>query len=605
MQTPMPPDAAKEIEYVKSMVARHFPVYDVKVNFDVVEFYCRVDETMLQESFERLREEMSQQGYIPMITYQKGEHVVIVGKKPKSRYRSIYVNLAMLIITVLAMTFAGIFDWASYANVPAGEVYSLENVATGVLVFTLPLFAILAVHELGHYFMARRRKVAASLPFFIPSIPPLGTFGAFISLRDPIPDRKSLLEIGIAGPLAGLMVAIPLGIAGLMLTNIEARPVPDEYETGSIIRVAFPLMYSWIEQVLPIEGDYLIHPMAFAAWVGFLVTALNLLPAGQLDGGHIARAVFGRNAKYASWATIAILIALSFFYFAWMFFAILILFLGAKHPPPLNDITKLDNRRKVLGVLAFIILVIAFSPVPISVLAADHSLQISPSDGVDFAISPGGVTDSSFRVQNIGNVRNNITVSAESPPQGWTVAFRVNGSADQDYESAISHRFDVSESVTYDMRVTCGPSPPGEEQLTIVARSTSSQADEPPTMSIVYTFEVTHPSVEFWAVDDSITLTAGEEASAVVQVNNTENSDIVLTITAFDLPTIGVDFYTDEIGTNHTQVLNLTVPANDAASFYVFIFTSSHTAEGTWTIPVAASYYEFDLETIDISLTVL
>ena len=587
------------------MVARHFPVYDVKVSYDVVQFYCRVDETMLEESFERLREEMSPHGYIPMITYQKGEHIVVVGKKPKSRYRSIYVNLAMLIITILAMTFAGILDWASYADVPGNEIYSLENITTGVLVFTLPLFAILAVHELGHYFMARKRKVAASLPFFIPSIPPLGTFGAFISLRDPIPNRKSLLEIGIAGPLAGLIVAIPVGIAGLMLTNLEARPVPDDFETGSIVRVAFPLMYSWIEQIMPIEGNYLLHPMAFAGWVGFLVTALNLLPAGQLDGGHIARAVFGEHAKYASWAAIAVLIALSFFYFAWMLFAILILILGAKHPPPLNDITKLDTRRKFLGVFAFFILVVAFAPIPISVLAADHSLRMSPSDEMTYDISPGSVVQLSFYVENVGNVRNNVTVSAENPPPGWAVEFRVNGSANQEYESAVSHSYDISENVTYDMRVTCGPSPPGQEQLTVAAWSESSQDEEPIRETITYSFEVMYPALEYWVVDDVIEVSAGEDASALVQINNTGQTDIALTITATDIPTIGIDFYVDELGTNHTQTLNLTIPANDTASFYVFVFTSSSTAEGEWTISVVASYYDFDLETIEITLSVL
>lgn len=604
MQTPMPPDAAKEIEHVKSVVARHFPVYDVKVSYDVVEFYCRVDETMLEESFERLREEMAPQGYIPMITYRKGEHVVIVGKKPKSRHRSIYVNLAMLIITLTAMTFAGILDWASYADVPSNETYSLANMATGILVFTLPLFAILAVHELGHFFMARKRKVAASLPFFIPSIPPLGTFGAFISLRDPIPNRKSLLEIGIAGPLAGLLLAIPIGIVGLMLTNIDAKPVPDDFETGSIVRVAFPLIYNWIEQLTPIQGDYLLHPMAFAAWVGFLVTALNLLPAGQLDGGHIARAVLGRNAKYASWATIAILIALSFFYFAWMLFAILILFLGAKHPPPLNDITKLDSKRKALGIFAFVILVIAFAPVPISVLASDHSLELSPIGDVSGPLAPGETMEVSFCVENLGNVKNNITVFADGPPQGWIVAFKQNASTDQDYESTIVHRYDVSENVTYDMRVTCGPSPPGEEQLTIVARSLSAQEEEPIEDRIVYSFNVTYPPLGFWAIDDVITVSIGGDATALVQINNTGDVDLALTLTASNLPTIGVDLYEDELGANHTQTLNLSVPAGDSVTFHVFVFTSSSTTEGDRIVSIQASYFDFDLETIEIGLVV-
>ncbi|UCE81211.1 MAG: site-2 protease family protein [Methanobacteriota archaeon] len=604
MQTPMPPDAAKEIEYVKSMVARHFPVYDVKVNYDVVEFYCRIDETTLEESFDRLREEMASHDYIPMITYQKGEHVVIVGKRPRSKHRSIYVNLVMLIITLTAMTFAGVMDWASYADVPSSETFSLENIARGVLVFTLPLFAILTVHELGHYFMARKRGVAASLPFFIPSIPPLGTFGAFISLRDPIPSRKSLLEIGVAGPLAGLILAVPIAIAGLMLTNIDAKPIPDDFESGSIFRVAFPLMYSWIEELSPIQGDYLLHPMAFAAWVGFLVTALNLLPAGQLDGGHIARAVLGRNAKFASWITIAALVALSFFYFAWMIFAILILFLGAKHPPPLNDITKLDTKRKVVGVFAFAILVIAFAPVPISVLDSDHSVELSPIGDVNAILSPGSTMEFSFSVENLGNVRNNITVFADSPPQGWVVAFKRNASLDLDYEQSVEHRFDVSENLTYDMRVTCGPSPPGEEQITIIARSLSSQEEEFIEDSAVYSFNVTYPILEFWVKNDTVTVPIGGEANGTVQMNNTGEVDIALTLTVSNLPTIGVDLYEDELQPNHTQALQVSIPANESISFHVFIFTSDSTVEGDRIVPIQVFYFGFNLETIEVGLVV-
>jgi len=128
------------------------------------------------------------------------------------------------------------------------------------------------------------------------------------------------------------------------------------------------MLYIWIQQLVPIEGDYLLHPTAFAAWVGFLVTALNLLPVGQLDGGHVARALLGAKTKYLSWVTAAILVALGFFYTGWLLFAFLILLLGARHPPPLNDITPLDTRRKVVGVLAFAILIVAFVPIPMTVV---------------------------------------------------------------------------------------------------------------------------------------------------------------------------------------------------------------------------------------------
>ena len=605
MQTPMPPDAAKEIEYVKSMVARHFPVYDVKVNYDVVEFYCRVDETMLEESFTRLREEMSPQGYIPMITYQKGEHVVIVGKKPRSRYRSVYVNLGMLIITFAAVTFAGMFFWAGYANVPSDEFYSLATIGAAIVVFTLPLLAILGAHELGHYLIARRRKVAASLPFFIPFIPPLGTAGAVISLRDPIPDRKSLLEIGIAGPVAGLFMTILIGILGLILTNAEARMVPDDFGSEGAYIFYLPLFHQFLQMLVPVTGDYLTHPMTFAAWAGFFVTAINLLPAGPLDGGHIARALLGKNARYASWATVALLVGLFlFFWFGWIVFAIFILLVGTRHPPPLNDITRLDPWRMLAGVSAFAILIVSFVPIPVTIVIPDHSIELSPFDGANATVAPGDISYFTFEVENTGNVMSNITVLAEDVPVGWAVGFRFNTSANASFEETVDRRFDDSEIQTYDMRVLCGPSAPGEHQLMVVARSQSAPEDEPAEATITYTFLLESPDVQFWAADD-ISIAPGESEAVRVQINNTEDADISLTITAADLPTIGVDFYVDELGTNHTQTLNITVPANESASFYVFVFTSESTPEGERIVSVIISYYESDLGTIDVYVTVL
>jgi membrane-associated protease RseP (regulator of RpoE activity) len=605
MQTPMPPEAAKEIEHVKSLVARRFPVYDVKISYDVIEFYCRIDEASLEESFEKLREDMSSEGYVPMISYDKGEHVIVVGKKPPRKYRSIYVNLTMLIITFAAMVFAGVLDWTSYASVPDDEMYSLENIATGIAVFTLPLLAILGVHELAHFFAAKRRKVAASLPFFIPSIPPLGTFGAFISLRDPIPNRKSLLEIGIAGPLAGLLVAIPIGIAGLMLTNMEARPVPDDFETGSIVRVAFPIMYDWIEQLAPLEGDYLLHPMAFAAWVGFLVTALNLLPAGQLDGGHIARAVFGKNAKYASWATIVALIALSFFYFAWLLFAILILFLGgAKHPPPLNDITKLDPRRQALGMFAFVILVIAFVPIPISVLSADHSFDMSPAGTTEATLGPGEYAVFTFTIENLGNVRQNISVYAADVPSGWAVGFKL-AHQDDPYEETVEYRFGIDENVTYEMRATCGPSPPGNRSLRAIAAYESPEGDERVTGNITYSFTVTYPTIEFWAVDSAVTAAPGSEVTASIMVNNTADTEVAILLEAFEVPSmIGVTLYEEELDENSSMTLELTVPANDSATVNVLIFIASSATTGDRVIQVQGTYFEVELDILEITVSV-
>jgi membrane-associated protease RseP (regulator of RpoE activity) len=587
----MPPDASKEIEMVKGLVARYFPVYDVKVDYDVVQFFCRIDDATLEENFDRLREDMSPHGYIPMVTYDKGEHVIMVGRKPPARYKSIHVNLAMLVITFLAMMFAGILDWASYADIPGDQMFSVETILTGILVFTLPLMAILGVHELGHYFMARRRKVAASLPFFIPSVPPLGTFGAFISLRDPIPSRKSLLEIGVAGPLAGLALAIPIGILGLVLTNMEARPVPDDIGAEGLVQISFPMIYLWLEQLVPIQGEYLLHPTAFAAWVGFLVTALNLLPAGQLDGGHIARALLGKDAKYASWAAIAVLIGLSIFYWSWLLFAILILFLGAKHPPPLNDITKLDVRRKLVGVLAFVVLIVAFVPVPMSAVLTETSFEITPVDGVSRTVVAGSSATFHFVINNTGNAACEITFVMEDAPGGWNAEFSEEGNASYGlYVMALN----VSEEAVLTVSVSTNSShAPGD--YTAVIRGDSVAGTSEYSDNVTLEITLTRPPLEVWVVDDGQEIPAGSSTVVHLQFNNTGDSDIAVNVDTRDY-----EPYLDAVVSD----AEVTVPAGGNATVPVEIVTWPSVTLGDKLVMVDVSYLGAILEVVQIDLTV-
>jgi len=386
METPVEPeshqDAVAEMQFIESIVARYFPVYEAKLNHDSVAFKCRVDPEMLEETFQRLREELGKSGYTPVITYRAGEHTIAVGKLPPSKPRSIWVNVAMLLITIVTTIVAGIILWKGYMGETTGPFFTANSVFMGALTFALPLMGILAIHEMGHYLMARHHGVPASLPFFIPAPPPLplGTFGAFISIRAPMPDRKTLFDLGVSGPIAGFIVTIPVAIIGLMLTSADARPIPEE--TGGVLMMMSPLMYDLIGMLLPMPGEYLLHPTAFAAWVGFLVTAINLLPAGSLDGGHIARAALGPNAKYVSWAAVIGLFILGWFYLGWMLFAVIILFLGISHAPPLNDITMLSSKRKLLGIGMITMLVVSFVPIPFLYEEPDYGFEAS-LQGVD------------------------------------------------------------------------------------------------------------------------------------------------------------------------------------------------------------------------------
>ncbi|MGD9962777.1 MAG: site-2 protease family protein [Thermoplasmata archaeon] len=597
-----PPDATKEIELVKSLVARRFPVYDVKVDYDVVQFYCKIDETTLEENFEGLREEMSPHGYIPMVTYDKGEHIIMVARKPAAKYKSVRVNLVMLIVTFVAMMFAGIYNWASYADVPSDELYSAETVLNGILYFALPLIAILGVHELGHYFMARKRKVAASLPFFIPSFPPLGTFGAFISLRDPIPNRKSLLEIGAAGPLAGLALAIPIGILGLILTNSGAKLVPEDLGSESLVQISFPMIYLWLEELVPIQGDYLLHPTAFAAWVGFLVTALNLLPAGQLDGGHIARALFGQYAKYASWAAIAVLIAMSFFYWSWMLFALLILILGAKHPPPLNDITKLDTKRILVGVLAFIVLIVAFVPIPMSAVVTDCSFEMTAMDDTNRTIVPGQLVVFEVLVQNTGNTKENISFEKVSSPTGWVVTF---GEDETNYSETYSMLLNVSgESVLTVVVESSGDSPLGNSSVAIGGTTETSASEFNARMT--FNFTVMTPEVELWVSDDGQEVLSGDSVVSHLVVNNTGEGDVNLTFTARDLPgLVAVLLYEDSPDANSSGTLEAAVPASDDVTISVEVFVWASAEPGDKTVFIDVFYLSAHIGTVEVTVVVV
>ncbi len=609
MASTAPPDAEKEIEFVRSMVARHFPVYDVRVSYDVVEFFCRVDETTLEDTFEVLRGEMAQHGYIPMITYEKGEHRIIVGKKPPMKYRGTKVNLAMLVITFIAVAVAGLIQWGSYADVPDDEFFSLSTLGMGILVFALPLMAILGVHELGHYFMAKKRNVAASLPFFIPSIPPLGTFGAFISLRDPIPNRKSLLEIGIAGPIAGLLVALPLAFIGIALTNMEARPVPDDLTADSVMLISFPYIYTFIEQLYPIQGDYLMHPTAFAAWVGFLVTALNLLPAGQLDGGHISRALFGSRAKYASWATIAILIALSMFYFAWLIFAVLILFIGAKHPPPLNDINKLDKPRMIAGAMAFVILAVSIVPIPMSVMELDPTFEVTPVGSTNATVVAGQTAIFTIIVENTGNAQNTVVLERWTTPTSWAVDFRLLSAPEDSYEEPLLCVLNYSASETVVVRIRTSPSTSdGNWSTSVILYPDGSDTEDGYDRIVQYDFEVISPAIEYTITGD-LDIPAGDESLVQIDLIQTSLESVPVNVSSTASPLglgLGLVLYeTDPLTSEPVDALELVLEEGVECSFTALVFVSGYATPGEFSLTLIVTYYEVTILLIEISVTVV
>jgi hypothetical protein len=424
----------KEIEDLKRKIGRFFTVYEVHVGLDAVAFHLRVNEETLEENFENLRNLLKPE-YIPVLTYEGGEHILFVTRKPKVKYKGTRVNLILLIITIFTTTIAGSSLWLSYDTVRQGlsvseidvlaSLFSPSNLFFGALFFSLPLLLILGTHETSHYIMAKKHGVAASLPFFIPMAPPLGTLGAVISMREPIPNKKALIDIGAAGPIGGLLIAIPVTIVGLFLTDLYSVSAQSTEPGGMILYN--PILIIGLGSLLPTEGNLLAHPTFFAGWVGILVTALNLLPAGQLDGGHIVRALFGKNARTIGIATVVIMLFLGLYfnYFGYVFLIIIIMVLGGglSHPPPLNDITKLDKRRVMVGVLAMVIFVVSFHPAPFQTARLpNYGFELN-SEFNETSIAPGSYMEFNITIENIGSIENdayiNTTLNETLIALGW------------------------------------------------------------------------------------------------------------------------------------------------------------------------------------------
>lgn len=231
--------------------------------------------------------------------------------------------------------------------------------------FSFTLMGILLAHELGHYLIARKHGLDVTLPYFIPAPSIIGTFGAFIKMRSPVRDRRMLLDVGAAGPLVGVAVSIPFLILGFRLSEVKLIEGQVGMSLGSSLLLS---LISWLV-VGPIPNGYdiVIHPVGFAGWIGLLVTSLNLLPIGQLDGGHVAYALLGeRQNKISRYVFLAILALGIFGWQGWLLWSLLLFIMGFRHPPPLDWWVPLDRKRKIIGWLTVAVFVLTFIPVPFS-----------------------------------------------------------------------------------------------------------------------------------------------------------------------------------------------------------------------------------------------
>jgi len=237
---------------------------------------------------------------------------------------------------------------------------------TGGLSYSIAIMLILLGHEMGHYFMSRRHGMRATLPFFLPfPFSPFGTLGAVIRMESIVSSRKALFDTGVAGPLMSLILSIPAIAIGLKLSVL----IPTSQIKEGTIRLADPFLFSIIQRIVmgevPENFDVMLHPIGYAGWVGLFVTALNLFPVGQLDGGHIAYALFGRWSRIIFIMAITAMAFITLFYNpGWILMLILMILFGFRHPTPIDDQTPLDGKRKWIGGLMFLTFLLSFTPAP-------------------------------------------------------------------------------------------------------------------------------------------------------------------------------------------------------------------------------------------------
>lgn len=457
-----------EVERLRSVVAGQFPIYDIRVTYDSVVFFISCDLTTLEERFDNVRSQLVPQNYIPFLQKRGGEYTIMVGKRKPIGKKGNLANIILLVATIVSTTIAGAFLWAGYYGI--NEVFTITNILNGIVFFVLPVMLILGTHEMGHFLVARRFKVNASLPYFIPSIPPLGTLGAFISIRDPFPNRKALLEIGIAGPIAGFLVTIPIAFLGFYLTQMN--PVPPPVLTPGTGVFTVPWLYSTLLNLFPISGNINLFPTAFAAWVGFFATALNLIPAGMLDGGHVSRALLGDQSKYLGWASVLALVVLAYYFESWILIALFVLFFGIRHPPPLNDVSKLKVNRKMLGAVALAIFLISFTPVPIVYIHSNTSFTMTSSAQTLNITNTTTVQYFNLTVENTGNVQTVVSLKMVQNPD--FIATFSSSSGGGQYSSSLQLQLDPGNSSNAIVRVVPGlGTPAGVYQLQIQGASGS------------------------------------------------------------------------------------------------------------------------------------
>ncbi|NJD78711.1 MAG: site-2 protease family protein [Candidatus Methanoperedens sp.] len=357
-------------------ISRFFTIYDIQQRDGNIFFFVTPKETMAEDGaaaghniepkmlYQKLWAIFAEKGYQFSLRHDLGENVLIATPFKPVRERR-WINVALLFATILSTMVMGAYLFG------ADPINNPSDVLKGIP-FTIAIMTVLGAHESAHYIVAKRHGMNTSLPYFIPFPSMIGTMGAVIKHRGPIPDRKALFDVGISGPLVGLFVSIIVTIIGLLLP-----PIPMVSGMNGIqIILSPPPLFELLTRLISPPENSMLHPVAFAGWVGMLVTALNLIPAGQLDGGHVLRAMLGKKASYVSGALPFVLLLLGVYLTyvrnidgsLWIFWGMLLFFFaGMGHPRPLDDDVPIGKARMALGIVTFILGLLCVTLVPFQV----------------------------------------------------------------------------------------------------------------------------------------------------------------------------------------------------------------------------------------------
>jgi membrane-associated protease RseP (regulator of RpoE activity) len=393
-----------DIEILNSLVARVFKIEDFTMGDVTKGSIARYRGHLIVEdsasAYDQLADSLKPYDIVPLFRVDHGQQIVfLTPKKPDPKPTRVSINIALFILTVLSVMLVGAQSQVAPTSPGIlGQIISyLETLLSG-WPYALSLMSILLAHEFGHYFMSRYHKTPATLPYFIPlPVPPLGTMGAAILMQGTPKNKRVLFDIGVAGPLAGIIVAIPILFYGLSISKLAVihlapgmlleqegnsifyllakyitfgKLLPNPATTNGLSLGLYWLRYFFTGQPFPLGAtDVITSPIAFAGWAGLLVTALNLIPAGTLDGGHVIYSLFGDSAKKLFPFIWGALIVLGLFWNGWWLWAVLLLWLGRVHAEPLDQITPLDSGRRIVALIVIIIFILTFMPVPFTIFS--------------------------------------------------------------------------------------------------------------------------------------------------------------------------------------------------------------------------------------------